>query len=275
MKLIVYGLLAIIVIVIAAVMIGRWRWDRTTQETINTFSRRPPAISAPGAMESLPDPIAGYLRSVFVDEPPTAGHLHFTQEGEFRMSADENSWRPFRASQHVDLTAPGFVWDARIEMMPFVSVRVRDAYVGGRGTMLGKVLSVVTVVDERDKDALSSGALLRYLAEAAWFPTALMPSASLRWRAIDDLSAEATLSDSGIDVAATFHFDKAGDIVGVSAKRYREVDGEYVLTPWRGRFWDHAVRENTRIPLEGEVAWVLPEGELVYWRGKIVDYELN
>ena len=76
-------------------------------------------------------------------------------------------------------------------------------------------------------------------------------------------------------MTALFYFDTAGDIVLVTAERYREVDGEYVLTPWTGRFGDHAVRNGVRIPLEGEVGWDLQDGHFVYWRGSIVAYDVE
>jgi hypothetical protein len=48
------------------------------------------------------------------------------------------------------------------------------------------------------------------------------------------------------------------------------VGGETVPTPWRGRFWNYAERNGMLVPLDGEVAWVLPESMQPYWRGHIV-----
>jgi hypothetical protein len=272
MKLIVYALLAVVAVVIVSIAIGAWKWEQATRALIDEMRGGDRPAPPPRSMESLPEPVARYFDNVFTGEPPAARYARLTQIGEFAMPA---GWRPFQATQHVDLTRPGFVWDARIDMAPLVPVRVRDAYVRGRGSMRAKISSVVTVMDARDEPELASGALLRYLAEAAWFPIALLPSPALRWHAVDAASAQATLSDGGLEVAATFHFDDAGDITAVSAKRYREVEGEYVLTPWRGRFWNHAVREAGRIPLNGEVSWMLPEGESPYWRGEIVEIALD
>ncbi|MFZ0257155.1 MAG: DUF6544 family protein, partial [Gammaproteobacteria bacterium] len=40
-------------------------------------------------------------------------------------------------------------------------------------------------------------------------------------------------------------------------------------TPWYGRFWNYDERGGMRIPLDGEVAWLLSEGPKPYWRGRI------
>jgi len=57
--------------------------------------------------------------------------------------------------------------------------------------------------------------------------------------------------------------------------RGRLVKGVAVPTPWEGRWSDYQVRDGMRVPIEGEVAWLLPSGEKPYWRGRItrVEYE--
>jgi hypothetical protein len=59
--------------------------------------------------------------------------------------------------------------------------------------------------------------------------------------------------------------------------RWRTVNGELIATPWEGRFWNYAWRDGMRVPLEGEVAWLLPEGVQPYWRGRIesISYEFG
>ncbi len=53
--------------------------------------------------------------------------------------------------------------------------------------------------------------------------------------------------------------------------RGRTVDGEVVPTPWQGRFWNYDERGGMWVPLDGEVAWLLPEGAKPYWRGRITE----
>jgi hypothetical protein len=92
-----------------------------------------------------------------------------------------------------DHASPRFRLDARIAMMPGVPVRVHDAYIAGRGTLHAAVFGLVSVVNVRDTTEL--GELMRFLAEAAWYPTSLLPSQGVRWEAADDHSARATLED--------------------------------------------------------------------------------
>ena len=48
------------------------------------------------------------------------------------MSTDgAEKWLPLVSIQRVVVRRPGFVWDARIQMLPGLDVRVHDAYVAG------------------------------------------------------------------------------------------------------------------------------------------------
>jgi len=138
------------------------------------------------------------------------------------------------------------------------------------------LLSFMPLADEQGKAELTAGALQRYLAEAVWFPTALLPGAGVRWSSIDNHRALATLTDSGTTVSLEFHFNDIGEITGVfTPGRYRHVNGKYELTPWKGHHRNYQERGGMRIPTEGEVEWHLPTGRFSVWRGKIVEVKYD
>ena len=87
-----------------------------------------------------------------------------------------------------------------------------------------------------------------------------------RWDAVDDTSARATLTDGPLAVTLLFRFSRDGLVETVHAQaRERLVDGKTTTAPWEGRFWNYAVRDGMRVPLDGEVAWMLPEGAKPYF----------
>ncbi len=112
----------------------------------------------------------------------------------------------------------------------------------------------------------------RYLAEAVWYPTALLPRAGLQWTPIDDRKALATLTDQGTSVALEFRFNAADEVSGVyAAGRYRKVGRRYQLTPWEGHFTRYQVRDGMRVPIEGEVGWYLSGEWQPVWSGTLTD----
>jgi hypothetical protein len=162
-------------------------------------------------------------------------------------------------------------------MMRGLPVRVHDSYVAREGILNTFLLGLISLVNMRGEGDVAEGELMRFFAEAAWYPTALLSSQGVRWEAVDDSSAYATLSEGELSVTMLFTFDDQGFIetVGTEA-RGRTVGGEVIQTPWQDRFWNYDERGGMQVPLDGEVAWLLSEGEKPYWRGHIteLDYEL-
>jgi hypothetical protein len=153
-------------------------------------------------------------------------------------------------------------------MLPLIPVRVRDSYRAGGATMLGRLGGLVAVVDEGGTPEIAQSALARWLGEAAWFPTALVPGPHLRWEEVDDSTALATVTDGAVQVPAEFRFAADGRIVRMTALRYRDVDGRSLLTPFEGVYHAFERRQGVMVPSSAEVAWLLPEGRFPYWRGQ-------
>ncbi len=133
-----------------------------------------------------------------------------------------------------------------------------------------KLISLLPLVDAESADELNEGALQRYLAEAVWFPTALLPSQGVIWRELASNQATASITDAGITVSLQFEFNARGEISSVySPARYREVSGEYVPTPWKGYFSDYVENDGYLIPSCAAVEWHLKDRIYPYWRAKL------
>jgi hypothetical protein len=223
-------------------------------------------------LEGLPAPVQRYFRAVLKEGQPMVAGVRVRHTGTFNMGETTDQWKPFTSDQKVVAQRPGFDWNGRVAMMPGLPVRVHDAYVAGEGILHASLLGLFPVVDMRGTGDVAEGELMRFLAEAAWYPTALLPSQGVRWEAVDDRSAYATLIEGEISITMLFTFNEEGLIDTVRAQaRGRAVGGEVVPTPWHGRFSNYEERGGMRVPLDGEVAWLLPEGEKPYWRGHITE----
>jgi hypothetical protein len=74
-----------------------------------------------------------------------------------------------------------------------------------------------------------------------------------------------------------FHFGDDGLVDRIFVPdRPRDVGGgRTVPTPWQGRFHRYQRVGGYRLPLTGEVEWILPSGPQPYWRGEITSVELQ
>jgi len=276
LKITLFLILGLVVIITAALVLGAVRWQSASEEMYAGLEavHLPNKSATYNANESdnLPAPVRRYFRTVLSDGQPIVSRVSVAHAGTFNMSETGEKWKPFTSTQHVITRPPGFVWNGRIAMMPGLPVRVHDAYVAGEGILRASLFGLITLADMRGTPAMDQGELMRYLAEAAWYPTALLPSQGVQWEAVDDASARATLQDGDTRVSLLFRFDAQGLIESVQAEaRGRTVEGEVIATPWEGRWSDYALRDGMRIPIEGEVAWLLPEGRKPYWRGRITE----
>jgi len=237
--------------------------------------RRPiqPARYDPGELTGLPLNVQRYFRIALQPGQRMISAVTLDHAGTFNMSERGARWLGFSSSQRVVLARPGFDWDARIRLLPGLAFRVHDAYVAGEGILDARLLGL-PIVKLRGTPELARGELMRFLAEAAWYPTALLPSQGVQWTPVDDRHARATLADGSLQVSLSFGFGTDGFIESVRAEdRGRMVRGEVVPTPWEGRWSHYAERDGMQVPLEGEVAWLLPDGRKPYWRGRVTRLE--
>ena len=268
------------ILLAGARLYGAYRWNAGTRELRSRLdaARAPvrPRTLDLRELEGLPAPVRRYFRAVLEEGQPMVAGVRVRHTGTFNMGETAERWKPFASDQRVVTRRPGFDWDGRVAMVPGLPVRVHDAYVEGEGILHASLLGLFPVVDMRGTRDVAEGELMRFFAEAAWYPTRLLPGQGVRWEAVDDGSARATLTDGDVSVTMLFTFDEQGLIETVRADaRGRTVGGRIVPTPWQGRFWNYEERGGMRVPLDGEVAWLLPEGTKPYWRGRIdeISYE--
>ena len=267
---------------VAAVALGATIWNRETARAVGRLGPRAwlrygvtgPTRFSPAQLDGVPAPVARYFAFALAPGQPLVRRARVRHAGLFATKPD--TWRPFTSVEHFATEPPGFVWDARIRLAPLVTVRVRDSYLRGDGAMQASAAGLVPVADQGGTREMAEASLQRYLAEAPWVPTALLPSAGVAWTPIDDATAWATLADHGVTASVEFRFGASGEIVRSCAVRYRDVNGVPVPTPWLGRYGDYARVDGMMISRSGEVEWVLPDGSrLPYWRGRITSVEYD
>jgi hypothetical protein len=277
MKSIAIVTVSIIILLGLVSLYGRYQWqlgtDKLRAKLTDGRQTIKPKTYDSKELEGLPAPVQRYFQSVLKDGQPIVVAVDLSQQGLFNMSETKAKWSSFTATQFVTTQRPGFDWDARIQMAPGVSAFVHDAYMLGGGSLHVSLLGLFTVADVRDIPQAAQGELLRFFAEMPWYPTALLPSQGVRWEAIDNTSARATVTDAQTTVSLVFRFNAEGTIETMRAEaRYRD---KLTAMPWSGRFWDYSTRNGMLIPLQGEVGWEYPDGIRLYYKGKVteINYE--
>jgi hypothetical protein len=228
----------------------------------------------PTDLKDLPAPVRRYLQSAIPEGRTLVDTARIEQTGQLRTGDGSSPWYPFDATHHVTVSPPGFFWDATVRFAPLVTVSVRDSVCTGEGSGAISLWGVVPLDSATSSPELVEAELQRYLAEAVWYPTALLPREGVEWEPVDDQSAKATVEYGGVSASLTFVFDDEG-VQQVEGERYRRVGSGFERTPWTGRWMEYQRRDGLQIPLSGEVIWGLPEGEFRAWEGQVTSIEYD
>lgn len=244
---------------IGLVAFGSLRWRIATQAQMAQLEAA--RMSVPSnhydvrETDSLPAPVQRYFRAVLKDGQPIITAATFELAGTINMSATGEQWKPFTSTQRAIIHRPGFLWNGQVAILPGLAAHVHDSYIAGEGTLHAAMLGLFTVADVQGGGEIARGELMRYFAEMAWYPTALLPSQGVRWEAVDDHSANATLEDGLISLTLLFRFDDAGLITSVHAdERGSGVGKDMVMLPWDCSVSNYQLRHGMMVPTRGGAA---------------------
>lgn len=223
-------------------------------------------------VEQLASPplIEAYRRAV-VSEQVTSDvrRVRLWQVGEMRLQPD-GDWVRFTAEQTISATDVEFRWRARSRMAPLLWLDVVDAYEAGAGALQLRLWGWLPLASRRGPE-LDEGETQRYLAELPWCPLALAQNRQLRFEQLGErrVRVSTTVNAASIDLS----FDDAGLVCGVRAEARAHADGNKY--PWEGEFFDYTEMSGLRVPTRAQVAWCLPTGRFVYWKGYIDGLQLE
>lgn len=243
--------------------------DRLTQ----TAEPRQPNVIAD--FNDLPAPVSRYLRWA-LPSAPSMRLVRISQVGTLRTDVTSDRWMPFQAEHLVAPATVGFLWNARVTVVPLLHVRVRDAFIAGQGSGNVSLLSAFSVSADGGTPEMNSGSLHRFLAEAVWYPTTLLPSTKLQWSPIDADSALATLTEGGTSVSLEFRFAETGEVTGIyTPARWGTFSGGYEQRPWEGHFRNYELQHGMRVPRDGDVGWHVDGAWHAVWKGTVVGYTVE
>ncbi len=219
-----------------------------------------------GDLAGLPEPAQRYLRHSGIVGRPPVRYARIHQRARFRMAADR-PWMPTTAVEYYAVDAPGFVWQATARMKG-APIHVRDYFLAGVGGVTVRPLSLFKIEYEAGPE-INQGAMVRYLNEMMWFPSAFL-GPGVRWEPVDDGSARVLLTVGELEATAVMSFDDAGRLTNFHAPRYWENNGAFVLKDWSTPITRYGEFDGLQLPAAGHAVWHLDDGDFTY----IEDLEL-
>lgn len=220
---------------------------------------------------SLPEAVAALARRLGA-QPSTGGSVSLTQRGWMRGEAGGRPMR-FTARQSIALERTAFEW--RAAAGPFGCIAVTDALEEARPLLAAHLLGLIPIARLSEGDALLKGEVMRYLAELAWAPDAILANPWLEWRVRDDARLCVGHGEGAARGQVELSLDAEGRIGAVfTPDRPRREGGAFVPRPWSGRFFDYRRHAGRWLPFAAEVSWILGGTSFVAWHGEIESWSL-
>jgi hypothetical protein len=248
----------------------RARYEEEKAALLRKASSAPPSAGTGSAVEGLPAPVRRYLEVTRAEGKPRPRFAIVRQRGGLRTAADK-PWMPFESEQVYSMEPPGFLWLARAKIAPGVHMLARDKFVDMRGNMRVTLEGLVTVADGVGPE-MDQGAALRFWGEALAFPE-LVRSPYVRWEAMTETQARVRIEQGELKLEAVIEYNEQGLPVAMHAQRYRDVNGQGVLTPWTGHSREWRELDGRLFPTQWESVWHLPEGDFPAVRMEILQVQ--
>ncbi|QCX39002.1 hypothetical protein FF125_11350 [Aureibaculum algae] len=270
-----FGTIAnVIILLITLSAYGNYRFKTMVDKELNAITNNlqfnKERISQ-NDIDSLPLIVQKWMQTSGVIGKEKIISVRLKQVGEMRTEVD-GKWKPFSATQYFNIESSSFIWTAKIKMMPLIDLVGRDKLINGKGEMLIKLSGLIAVVNESDNIKINTGAMIRYLAETCWFPTAGLEDA-ITWENIDVTTAKATLKINNQSVSGLFKFNSNGDFISFEADRYYGGDENAQLEKWVVTAKEHKEFYGIKIPNKCQVTWKLKEGDFNWLNVEITDIE--
>jgi len=273
-----YGTIVNVIILIGIVIgYGTWSFNTISRNKLETFITPVTSekrIVTKEMLSGLPPVVQKWLERSNVIGRQIIYNVHLKQIGEMQTALD-GKWMPVKAEQWSKTEKPGFIWIADVKAAPGIHLAGRDRYENGEGHMLIKLLSLITVADAKGKE-IDQGAMLRYLAEIVWFPSAALND-YIQWEQVDSTTAKATMTYGEITAPGLFKFNANGDVISFETKRYYDRKSGATLEDWFIQIEPNSYKEfeGVRIPARSTVTWKLKEGDFTWYKLKITDIHYN
>ena len=204
-------------------------------------------------VSDLPAPALRYLLHAIRTGTPLASSVSLEMRGTMRLKP-EQEWAPMKARQ---ILAPpkGFVWRAEVGagLMRFSG---GDHYANGSGRVRFWLWGIIPLVKQEGPD-VSRAALGRLVCETIWLPSSLLPRNGVKWEALDDESAQATIKIGGEMTTLTLFVEPDGRLREIRILRWgnQTEDGSFGYVPFGGHMQEERDSGGYTIPSKVGVGW--------------------
>ncbi len=236
------------------------QWSTHAAAALEQQADAAPPVLTESDLESLPAPLADYIRGSGAVGKPRTTSFSADIHGRIR-SAPDKDWMSFTGTQlntYGENPQRMFIMHATRSGLP---VEVLHLYHDATATMQVKVLSAVPIVDASGPEMDLAETVTVFQELVALAPGAIV-DAPVQWTAIDEHRVLGVYTLGQHSVSATLVFDRQHDLVDfISPDRSRaSEDGtSFTTQEWSTPLLQHQDTDGRRVVAGGEARWQSPD----------------
>jgi len=222
----------------------------------------------------LPEPVRKYLSYVGAMGKEKVHNARIVFDGEMKLG-QEKDWMQVQTQQYNFYANPARLFYIKGNMfgIPLVGL---DSYFEGRGNMLIKLASLITVADQKGKE-MDLGEMVTLFNDMCLLTPAALIDPRIDWETIDPLTVRGTFKNGNYQVSGILYFNEEGALVNfvTEDRYYAPIGAEPQKVKWSTPVKDYREVNGIKIPGYGEAIWHFPDGDFCYAKFKIKEVEYN
>lgn len=213
-----------------------------------------------------PSSVQRYLHFMGVVGRPRDWSFRWAWSGRFRMDPKKD-WVGCDAWQYNTRLKLARIFNMQLPVNG-LPVSVRDTYSAGEARMSGKLLDLISVVDEKG-EKIAIGELVTYLNDALMVAPSMLLGPESTWTAVDENTFDVSLTDCGRTVKARVFLDAQGALKDFSTTDRFGQDPDdpthaFVRTEWTTPIDGWQEYQGRKFPTRGQAIWHFPKGDFAY-----------
>ena len=214
-------------------------------------------------IKNLPAPVQRYFEYCgYIGQPKMSYMKIIFKNIDFKQSESRTLKIDYTQYNFVNKPQRLAYIDSSLYGIPFEGL---DSYKDGTGSMKGVIGKVISLFDQRGEN-MDKASLVTFLSEALVLPSAALQD-YIKWEAIDDTHAKATITYYGTSASGIFTFDNNGLMKSFRTKDRiaTDTDGSTQEGEWSAVILDYENVNGLRKPKVLLGVWHFPEGDCIYF----------
>ncbi|MTI58565.1 MAG: hypothetical protein FH762_00995 [Firmicutes bacterium] len=222
---------------------------------------------------SLPAPVQRYFRYCgYIGKKKMSNAKIVFEDVDFISNGKQLK---LRSEQYNFVSEPARIAYLSSKVMGIIPFEGRDKYQNGKGSMIGKLMKIITLFDVTGPK-MDQSALVTFLAEALIVPNVALQD-YIKWEEIDSYKAKAIMNYGGIKVEGIFTFNDKGEFIKFETNdRYMDKgNGVIEKERWTAKVENYIEKNGIKIPGRMKGIWNLSKNDLVYFDGNITEINFD